>query len=238
MTDTIQDAPSPSPEPPYRLPRLGNGARWSDIAAEIERDHAARRRLAEAACKEPAVDLNEPVDDARKPDVAELTDYSSTPSLGDDLEELGVAPSELPVAPELGASQEDAPTDAELEQLGAQLDEADFAEALGDLVVSGLSRPTVTYDELCDLYARMSPAPPLDPVKLTRAQMDAFPKSRYSGPGGPNWHFFGTPVELVDTVEESTPYLLANPAPVLAAEPAPLPPSRRGWGIRFRRRPR
>lgn len=30
-----------NPEQPLRLPRMGHGVRWSDVAAEIEADQAA-----------------------------------------------------------------------------------------------------------------------------------------------------------------------------------------------------
>lgn len=75
-------------------------------------------------------------------------------------------------------------------------------------------RPTpITYAEIIALFARMSQPLPFDTVKLTQAQIDAFPASRFTAPSVEPQHFFGTPVELVDTVEESTPYQLANVRP-------------------------
>lgn len=44
-------------------------------------------------------------------------------------------------------------------------------------------------------------------IKLTRDQLDAIPKHK-PAPGEPNMALLGYPVELVDRVEDSTPYEL------------------------------
>ena len=60
--------------------------------------------------------------------------------------------------------------------------------------------------------AGISDAPPplVEPVKLTRSQMDALrPRGEvWSPPSGVVAPLLGVPVVEVDTVEESTPYLL------------------------------
>lgn len=76
-------------------------------------------------------------------------------------------------------------------------------------------------------------------IKVTQEQLDQVPKAPQRKPWEPDMSFAGVPVELVDTVEESTAYQLAHPStpselpasPTLDPVPdiEPAPPTRRGW---------
>jgi hypothetical protein len=73
----------------------------------------------------------------------------------------------------------------------------------------------ISYETIIAALEKVAPLgpTPLDTVKLTQGQIDAFPHTRHTAPSDQPWHYFGTPVELVETVEESTPYQLANAQP-------------------------
>lgn len=49
-----------------------------------------------------------------------------------------------------------------------------------------------------------------EPIKLTRAQIDAILKATPARPGEPNMALLGIPIIEVETVEESTPHQLAT----------------------------
>lgn len=208
MTDPAPSPPAGQPPVPVRpMPRLGGGLVWSDVLAKIEADQRARD-------PEP---------------VAELTDHSSTPSLGATGSSLGV---EAPVVdvtkPGFGiVSIEEARswgiTPPPAVELLAMADDLNAHGGLDETFVAGLLRevavddpPPVTvtkpasYDDIVDNIRRLSDAmpPPLEPIKLTREQIDAIPKAPPRKPWELDPTFFGTPIELVDTVEESTPYQL------------------------------
>lgn len=77
------------------------------------------------------------------------------------------------------------------------------------------SVPTFTVAEVARIAASL-PLPP-EPVKLTRAQMDRLIEARVRGTPPPHDLIPGTvgdpsavPIELVETVEESTPYQMAQ----------------------------
>ena len=251
------------------------GRRWEDFGMEAARPWQP--------CKEPATTLNDGPADSRKAtqpeQAAGLTDHSSTPSLGGGLEQLGDAPSELLVAPNLGARQEEPawyPTsipgrpwhtsrdrgvravradeqlvpgdisvdgkvqpdgsitpwkdDARarptlgqlspdlqpaLEELGAALDAADFAEALAQqltgVVIEPITPEPITYESVRRAMEALGPIPPPpEPIKLTQDQIDALPKAQPQPFGLPGGGLFGTPVIKVDTVEESTPHQMAE----------------------------
>lgn len=118
-------------------------------------------------------------------------------------------------------------TAAELVALGQRLDEQDFAAALapgGLISVKMDGGPFPDGEGLLDAitaaYARLGALPPpLEPVKLTQHQIDSLPKAEPRPFGAPGADVFGTPIVKVDTVEESTPWQLANPAPVLGDQP-------------------
>lgn len=88
----MTEQPTTPPESaPLRLPRLGYGIHWSDIVAEIDRDHRARQRAAEPAAS-PEVAKEEVPQVEPAPG---LTDHSSTPSLGEAGSSLGALVYEL-----------------------------------------------------------------------------------------------------------------------------------------------
>lgn len=103
----------------------------------------------------------------------------------------------------------DAPTPAEM----------DAGIQIGGVVPPG-ERITATFEAdpmeaIRGAYERLGPIPPPpEPVRLTRSQFDALrgdapaPDSSYRY-GGPIGDLTGVPIELVDTVEESTLYLSA-----------------------------
>lgn len=97
------------------------------------------------------------------------------------------------------------------------LDEVWPPESTADFITRTANRmigaAPVDYDELVALFARLPRLRQLDTVKLTQAQLDAFPHSRMAAPSSEPWSFFGVPVELVERVEDSTPYQLANAQP-------------------------
>jgi hypothetical protein len=69
----------------------------------------------------------------------------------------------------------------------------------------------ITYESIVEALEKIAPLGPqrLDVVKLTQAQIDAVTASQpHAVLSAEPWHYFGTPVEIVDTVEESTPYQL------------------------------
>jgi hypothetical protein len=74
----------------------------------------------------------------------------------------------------------------------------------------------ITYETIVEALEKIAPLGPqrLDVVKLTQEQIDAVTASQpHVAPSAEPWHYFGTPVEIVETVEESTPYRLANAQP-------------------------
>ena len=95
-----------------------------------------------------------------------------------------------------------------------------FAELI-DQATTQLSPQTATIrtagaaDPIADILAAMElvrATLPVEPVKLTRDQLDSIRRHQVQEPahwqpGGPLGPPFGVPFELVDTEEESTPYL-------------------------------
>lgn len=169
-------------------------------------------------------------------------------------------PSQLQAAPTLGV----APAPAETLELADQLaehgghDETFVADAIRDAIAAAADPALTTvaeirppdgesiYDNIVDLAASLDPPP--EPLKLTRAQINALPKASPQPFDIPSAPHLGIPVIEVDTVEESTPYKIAaaaqrsfedihrdvviaevlRPAPTdtswLAVEPAAAPP--------------
>lgn len=67
----------------------------------------------------------------------------------------------------------------------------------------------ITYETIVEALEKIAPLGPqrLDVVKLTQEQIDAVTASQpHVAPSAEPWHYFGTPVEIVETIEESTPY--------------------------------
>ncbi|ANN16226.1 hypothetical protein SD37_11620 [Amycolatopsis orientalis] len=128
----------------------------------------------------------------------------------------------------------------QLARLGARLDDADFTAAADSVrpelaaairaaaeesaieVIATTAPPRaepVTLDDIVEMMNRISldTCPMTERIKLTREQMDALPKAwppRYTN--GMIVNLFDVPVELVETVEESTPYQWQH------AQPGPL----------------
>ncbi|MGW4525157.1 hypothetical protein [Amycolatopsis sp. NPDC004378] len=75
--------------------------------------------------------------------------------------------------------------------------------------VTTTAAETISYETIVEALEKVAPLrPPPEPIKLTREQWAAVPKA---SPGEP-WELYpglvGTRVELVETVQESTPYRL------------------------------
>lgn len=134
----------------------------------------------------------------------------------------------LPPVPTLPAPGTWAETERMLVRLGQLLDARDFAAAhdsvrpeIADAIqaateehLTGIVTTTparaepLTLDDIMDVYRQFGAmSPPPEPIRLTREQIDALPLAEpsplHTGVVG---DLFGTPVELVDTVEESTPF--------------------------------
>jgi len=93
-----------------------------------------------------------------------------------------------------------------------------FVAALLEQVVADTPVPLVTetkpvsFAEVVEAIENLGPMPaPIEQVKLTREQIAFLPKAPPRKPWEPDPAFGGVPVELVETVEESTPFQLANP---------------------------
>lgn len=217
----MTEQPTTPPESaPLRLPRLGYGIHWSDIVAEIDRDHRARK-------PEPEPDSTPSLGDPGSPLGVEapVVDVSK-PGFGivsiAEARSWGIEP---PPAVELLAMADDLNAHGGLDEtFVAELlrQAADpYADAKRGLGIvdppATKTEPTkpITYESIVEALEKVAPLGPtrLDVVKLTQEQIDAFPRSRMAAPSSEPWHYFGTPVELVETVEESTPYQLANARP-------------------------
>lgn len=110
------------------------------------------------------------------------------------------------------------PDEAQLnEALAAAVDvaRADFERVHGDVTTQPASeRPASSIvDEIKAAYIQFADMPQSEPFKLTRWQRDAL-----LAHGSTRWQdgtpmgLLGVPIEIVATVEESTPYLLAERA--------------------------
>lgn len=67
------------------------------------------------------------------------------------------------------------------------------------------------YDDVLNAMKLMDgylPPAVREPIKLTAEQLDVVPRAAPDPYGGTLGVLFGTPVALVETVQESTPYLL------------------------------
>lgn len=133
-------------------------------------------------------------------------------------------------------------------RLGEQLDDVDFAEAHGEIrpelaaalqaaAKDGLTKivtttappctPALTLDDLVTALQRIETVAPPKPIKLTVEQLaivrrNAAPRA----PWEPDPTIWGVPVEIVDRVEDSTPYQWRPVQPVELVPPRPsLPPA-------------
>jgi hypothetical protein len=232
------------PVPP--MPRLGRGVLWSDVVTEIERDHRARTRDAEPAPEpdEPnsqsGSNLEKLGDRVPMPPVADVIAFP----LGSGILGLEGGPPRTPPYPCSYTPVSGPPSPEEVREIADELnahgglDEvfvaellrqaadpyADAKRGLGmvDTPPPVTTTEPITYETIVEALEKIAPLGPLslDTVKLTQEQvdvfLDAFPDTRYAAPSAGPWHYFGTPVEIVETIEESTPYqLTAKPGGII-----------------------
>lgn len=78
--------------------------------------------------------------------------------------------------------------------------------------LAAVAGPELDYERMVDRIQSLPPLEPIEPIKLTRNQW-ALIKLRVELIPTPPWRvptvnpLFGTPIRIVETVEESTPYL-------------------------------
>lgn len=193
---TAETPTPPSWERPRTTPACARGVRWSDVTAEI----AATLAKIDEATAEPKSTANFATNIATGEVSGEVSgEADATPDadnarileLADQLDEAGT-PDETFVAAELRNA------------------------LTGVVLAPSQPPPPLTYEQLADTLNQLGSVPPLEPIKLTREQLAALPRAKPDPFGSQVNALFGTPVELVDTVEESTPYRMAM------AKPGPL----------------
>ena len=61
-------------------------------------------------------------------------------------------------------------------------------------------------DIIAEFYANLTPVKPVEPIKLTQDQLDAVRAAAEPAPAGTAVPLLGTPIVIVERVEDSTPY--------------------------------
>jgi hypothetical protein len=223
--------PKPRPRPAGGWPKTGDVGASAQLADDEEPVTVPARPYGEANSQSGSnleqLGVEAPVVDFSKPgfgivSIAEARSW-------------GIEP---PPAVELLALADDLNTHGGLDEtfVAALLREAvdPYADAKRGLGIVDTPSPVTTtepisYETIVEALEKIAPLGPLplDTVKLTQEQVDAITASQpHVAPSAEPWHYFGTPVEIVETVEESTPYQL-RPAP----RPDPLDAVRERLGV-------
>lgn len=205
-------------------PGIGNGARWSDIQATLDRVDNAINDL-----------------DTGHPDSAQVaTDMRAAI-------EATALEHHARVTKSFGGLAER--VTADMPTPSAVSADAAFAVrgAYEDRFLDTEPPPPLTYEQLIEnirLLDQMDPPP--EPIQLTQEQLDLVPKAPPRKPWELDPAFFGIPVHRVDNVEESTPYQLERARHIEEQHvelcgcnwdhPANVPPAQPGWLTRAIRR--
>lgn len=241
MTDPAPSPPAGQRPAPHRpMPRLGGGIVWADVLAKIEADQAERQADFKEPAEDlnPGGDDSRKLTSApghrngcqgceHDPATIPLCWSEEDTDAWFALLQSGIARDVPPAPPaaELRAMADDLNSHGGLDEtfvaalLKAAADPlADAKRGLGivDTPPPVTTTEPIAYETIVEALEKIAPLGPqrLNVVKLTQEQIDAVTASQpHAAPSAEPWHFFGTSVELVETVEESTPYQLVHAQP-------------------------